>query len=80
MSESIETRFLESRTPKLAFDIRAGIEPVLLCVHGNSSHRRLWGPLIKLLSDYAALRLDLRGHGESVLGAPARLFDGGLCG
>src|SRR5262245_598003 len=65
MSESIKTRFLESRTPKLAFDIRAGIEPVLLCVHGNSSHRGLWRPLLDHLPDYAALRLDLRGHGES---------------
>ncbi len=65
MSQSIETRFLESRTPKLAFDIRAGAEPTLLCVHGNSSHRGLWGPLLRRLSDHAALRLDLRGHGES---------------
>jgi hypothetical protein len=38
MSESIETLFLESRTPRLAFDMRAGIEPVLFCIHGNSSH------------------------------------------
>jgi pimeloyl-ACP methyl ester carboxylesterase len=65
MSESTETRFLESRTPKLAYDIRSGIEPVLLCIHGNSSHRGLWSPLLDHLPDYTALRLDLRGHGES---------------
>jgi pimeloyl-ACP methyl ester carboxylesterase len=65
MIDSIETLFLESRAPKLAFDIRAGVEPALLCVHGNSSHRGLWRQLLDHLPDYAALRLDLRGHGES---------------
>jgi pimeloyl-ACP methyl ester carboxylesterase len=70
MSESIETRFLASRTPTLAFDARTGIEPVLLCIHGNSSHRGLWGPLLDHFPDYAALRLDLRGHGESEWARP----------
>lgn len=70
MSESIETLFLDSRAPKLAYDIRAGGEPALLCVHGNSSHRGLWGPLLDHLPDYAALRLDLRGHGESEWARP----------
>lgn len=70
MSEFIETLFLESRTPKLAYDIRAGAGPILLCVHGISSHRRMWGPLLKNLSDYAALRLDLRGHGQSEWARP----------
>lgn len=70
MSESIETLFLESRAPKLAYDIRAGVGPVLLCVHGNSSHRGLWRPLLDRLPDYAALRLDLRGHGESEWARP----------
>jgi pimeloyl-ACP methyl ester carboxylesterase len=70
MSESIETRFLESRAPKLAFDFRAGMEPALLCVHGNSSHRGLWGPVLGHLPEYAALRLDLRGHGESEWARP----------
>jgi pimeloyl-ACP methyl ester carboxylesterase len=70
MNKSIETRFLESHTPKLAFDIRAGIDPVLLCIHGNSSHRGLWGPLLDHLPEYAALRLDLRGHGESEWSRP----------
>ncbi len=65
MSESIETRFLDSRRPKLSYDIRAGVGPVLPCVHGNFSHRGLWRPLPDHLSDYAALRLDLRGHGVS---------------
>jgi pimeloyl-ACP methyl ester carboxylesterase len=68
--KSTETRFLESRAPKLAFDIRAGIEPALLCVHGNSSHRGLWGLLLDYFPDYAALRLDLRGHGESEWARP----------
>jgi len=70
MSESIETLFLESRAPRLAFDMRAGIDPVLLCIHGNSSHRGLWGPLLDHLPHYAALRLDLRGHGESEWARP----------
>jgi esterase len=70
MSESIETLFLDSRAPKLAYDIRTGSEPALLCVHGNSSHRRLWDPLLSSLPKYAALRLDLRGHGESEWARP----------
>jgi esterase len=70
MSESIETLFLESHTPRLAYDIRAGIDPVLLCIHGNSSHRGLWGPLLDHLPHYAALRLDLRGHGQSEWARP----------
>jgi len=39
MIESIGTLFLDSGGPKLAYDIRPGVGPVLLCVHGNSSHR-----------------------------------------
>jgi pimeloyl-ACP methyl ester carboxylesterase len=70
MSASIETLYLKSHTPKLAFDIRAGIEPVLLCIHGNSSHRGLWSLLLDHLPHYAALRLDLRGHGESEWARP----------
>jgi esterase len=70
MCESIETRFLESRPPKLAYDIREGGEPALLCVHGNSSHRGMWRQLLDHLPDYAALRLDLRGHGESEWARP----------
>jgi pimeloyl-ACP methyl ester carboxylesterase len=70
MTESIETLFLDSRAPKLAYDIRAGSGPVLLCVHGNSSHRGLWDSLLRLLPDYAALRLDLRGHGQSQWARP----------
>jgi pimeloyl-ACP methyl ester carboxylesterase len=65
MTESTETLFLDSGGLKLAYDIRPGVGPVLLCVHGNSSHRGLWGPLLSNLPDYAALRLDLRGHGQS---------------
>jgi pimeloyl-ACP methyl ester carboxylesterase len=70
MTESIETLFLDSCAPKLAYDIRAGGGPVLLCVHGNSSHRGLWDPLLRRLPDYAALRLDLRGHGQSQWARP----------
>jgi pimeloyl-ACP methyl ester carboxylesterase len=65
MSEAIKTLYLDSCTPKLAFDMREGSEPVLLFVHGNSGHRGVWGPLLDHLPDLAALRLDLRGHGES---------------
>jgi pimeloyl-ACP methyl ester carboxylesterase len=70
MTESIETLFLDSSGLKLAYDIRPGVGPVLLCVHGNSSHRGLWGPLLSNLPDYAALRLDLRGHGQSEWARP----------
>lgn len=70
MTDSIETFFLESRAPKLAFDIRAGVEPALLCVHGNSSHRGLWRQMLDHLPQYEALRLDLRGHGESEWASP----------
>jgi esterase len=70
MSDSVETLFLESRAPKLAYDIRAGVEPALLCVHGNSSHRGMWRLTLDHLADYAALRLDLRGHGESEWARP----------
>ncbi|MCI0663701.1 MAG: hypothetical protein L0220_21775, partial [Acidobacteria bacterium] len=31
MSGSIKTLYLDSCTPRLAFDIREGIDPVLLC-------------------------------------------------
>jgi pimeloyl-ACP methyl ester carboxylesterase len=71
MIESVETLFLDSRTPKLAYDIRTGGEPALLCVHGNSSHRRLWGPLLDHLPGYTSLRLDLRGHGDSEWARPS---------
>jgi pimeloyl-ACP methyl ester carboxylesterase len=74
MSEFIETLFLGSPAqrpaPKLAYDIRPGGKLALLCVHGNSSHRGLWGPLLDHLPEYAALRLDLRGHGESEWARP----------
>jgi len=70
MSEPIKTLYLDSCTPRLAFDFREGIEPVLLCIHGNSSHRGVWGPLLDHLPDHAALRLDLRGHGESEWAQP----------
>jgi pimeloyl-ACP methyl ester carboxylesterase len=70
MSESIETLYLESRAPRLAFDMRAGSSPVLLCIHGNSSHRGWWSPLLDHLPHYAALRLDLRGHGDSEWARP----------
>jgi len=65
MSEYVETCFLDSHTLKLAYDIREGVGPALLCVHGNSSHRGPWRSLLDHLSDYAALRLDRRGHGQS---------------
>src|SRR5215475_2171680 len=70
MTDSIDTRFLESRAPKLAYDVRAGVKPALLCVHGNSSHRGLWRQLLDHLPEYGALRLDLRGHGQSEWARP----------
>jgi pimeloyl-ACP methyl ester carboxylesterase len=57
--------FLKTRSLKLAYETREGKKPVLLCLHGNSSHRNLWKPLLEYFPDRAAAALDLRGHGLS---------------
>jgi pimeloyl-ACP methyl ester carboxylesterase len=42
-------------------------QPTLLCLHGNSSHRGIWRPVARELSEYGygSVLLDLRGHGDS---------------
>lgn len=59
---------------RLAWD-RAGDGPVVLLVHGIGSSRKTWDGIVPQLvsSGYAAVRLDLRGCGES--SSP-----GGACG
>lgn len=44
---------------------RPGDAPAMLLVHGNSSHRGVWHPLLEVLHRPAALAIDLRGHGRS---------------
>lgn len=39
--------------------------PSLLCLHGNSSHRGVWRPVVRELPEYRCVLLDFRGHGES---------------
>lgn len=50
---------------RIASDHRAGGPPAIVLVHGNSSSRALWRPLMDRLSDCELLAIDLRGHGDS---------------
>lgn len=59
------TGFVEGGRARLAYEERAGAPPALLCVHGNSSHRGIWRPLLAELAGWAAVAMDLRGHGDS---------------
>ena len=59
------TNLLKTHPLKLAYEYREGDPPLLLCLHGNSSHRNLWTPLLRYFPRQAALALDLRGHGRS---------------
>lgn len=44
----------------------AGAGPPVLLLHGLTSSRERWDPLVELLRDeFACVRLDFRGHGES---------------
>lgn len=70
------SRFVEG-TPRLAYDTREGREPTLLLVHGNSSHKGLWKPLLQRLPGHRAICLDLRGHGESEWTLPPDYSDAG---
>src|SRR5207247_2859932 len=45
--------------------------PSLLCLHGNSSHRGVWRPVVRELPEYRCVLLDFRGHGESEHISPA---------
>jgi 2-(acetamidomethylene)succinate hydrolase len=47
-----------------------GAGPALVFVHGNSSNRAIWGPVIARLPGRASLALDLRGHGGSQWARP----------
>jgi pimeloyl-ACP methyl ester carboxylesterase len=50
---------------------RTGDGPPLLLLHGTTSSRRIWDPLVPLLAERATVfALDLPGHGES----PPRSF------
>ena len=53
------------QTPTIAYDI-AGHGPLVMFVHGLTSNRRGWDPVTsQLVQDFACLRVDLRGHGDS---------------
>lgn len=49
----------------IASDHRAGSSPAIVFVHGNSSSRALWHPLMDRMGDCELLAIDLRGHGDS---------------
>ncbi len=68
------TRFVEAGGRKIAYERRDGPGPLLLCVHGNSGGRGLWGPLLERLPN-AAVAIDLRGHGESDWARPPAYSD-----
>lgn len=46
-------------------DHRAGNAPAIVFVHGNSSSRAIWRPLMDRMDDCELLSIDLRGHGDS---------------
>ncbi|MGM4963061.1 alpha/beta fold hydrolase [Tardiphaga sp. 1201_B9_N1_1] len=49
----------------IASDHRSGSAPAIVFVHGNSSSRALWKPLMDQMGDHELLAIDLRGHGDS---------------
>jgi pimeloyl-ACP methyl ester carboxylesterase len=58
--------------PTLSYEIvERTIEPspanllTLLCLHGNSSHRGVWRPVVRELRQFRSVLLDFRGHGDS---------------
>ena len=52
-------------TNRIESDHRPGCGPAVVLVHGNSSSRAIWRPLIEHLGDREVLAIDLRGHGAS---------------
>ncbi len=68
------TRFIEAEGRKIAYESREGPGPLLVCVHGNSGGRGLWGPLLGHLPN-GAVAMDLRGHGESDWARPPAYSD-----
>jgi pimeloyl-ACP methyl ester carboxylesterase len=53
----------------LAFD-RRGSGPILLLLHGTTSSRQVWAPMLPVLSAAAdVIAVDLPGHGESPAGS-----------
>lgn len=72
-SDGLATKIeLEGR--KIAYEVREGPGPPLVFVHGLSSTRALWSPLLERLPR-AAVTLDLRGHGESDPATPPAYSD-----
>jgi pimeloyl-ACP methyl ester carboxylesterase len=58
--------------PRLAYEVvesrrdaDVASASVLLCLHGNSSHRGIWRLVARRLRDWRCVLLDLRGHGDS---------------
>lgn len=47
-----------------------GAGPALVFVHGNSSNRAIWRPLLEHFEGHETLALDLRGHGASQWARP----------
>src|SRR5215510_3237213 len=58
-------QFVTAGTNRIAFESREGRLPVLICVHGNSSHRGLWNAVLDRFPGQASISIDLRGHGDS---------------
>ena len=52
-------------TNRIECDHRPGRGPAIVLVHGNSSSRAIWRPLMEHLGDREVLAMDLRGHGAS---------------
>lgn len=52
-------------TNAIEVEHRPGRGPAIVLVHGNSSSRAIWRPLMAHLADRELLAMDLRGHGAS---------------
>ena len=52
-------------TNAIEVEHRPGRGPAIVLVHGNSSSRAIWRPLMAHLADRELLAMELRGHGAS---------------
>ncbi|WP_308910281.1 alpha/beta fold hydrolase [Pseudokordiimonas caeni] len=65
MNPSYETIRLERSDGEIVVDI-SGSGPLVVCLHGWSFDRRMWGPLVPLLAPHFRLAMiDRRGFGQS---------------